>query len=96
MPMISQSIPFVAIRLKRYAKILRINKIEVDAKSGLKMRMVQYWTSPTLGNSASSLARYMRSSGARVPPPPERPTMSRHGDVCIERIERIGLELGTE
>ncbi len=28
--------------------------------------------------------------------PPEKPTMIRHGDVRIERIDRIGLELGTE
>ena len=28
--------------------------------------------------------------------PPERPTRSRHGDMRIERIDRIGLELGTQ
>jgi predicted acyl esterase len=28
--------------------------------------------------------------------PPEKPTIIRHGDVRIERIDRIGLELGTE
>jgi hypothetical protein len=28
--------------------------------------------------------------------PPEKPTIFRHGDVRIERIDRIGLELGAE
>ena len=28
--------------------------------------------------------------------PPEKPTIIRHGDMQIERIDRIGLELGTE
>ena len=28
--------------------------------------------------------------------PPEKPTKFRRGDLCIERIDRIGLELGTE
>ena len=28
--------------------------------------------------------------------PPEKPTRTRHGDVRIERIDRIGLELGSQ
>ena len=28
--------------------------------------------------------------------PPEKPTMSRRGDMRVERIDRMGLELGTE
>jgi hypothetical protein len=47
--------------------------------------------------------RAPQSADARLAPflepesaPPEKPTVTRRGDVRIERIDRIGLELGTQ
>jgi len=67
------------------------------------------WPSPekaTLLISGSTLdlpVRPPRATDALLSPlpgpesaPPEKPTIIRQGDVRIERIDRIGLELGTE
>jgi hypothetical protein len=67
------------------------------------------WPSPEkatlliLGGTLDLPVRPPQATDALLPPlpgpelaPPETPTMSRHGDMRIERIDRIGLELGTE
>ena len=67
------------------------------------------WPSPekaTLLISGGTLnlpVRPPRAADALLPPlpgpesaPPEKPTIIRHGDLRIERIDRIGLELGTD
>jgi predicted acyl esterase len=67
------------------------------------------WPSPEnvtlliLGGTLDLPVRPPRASDARLLPlpgpesaPPERPTIIHRGDVRIERIDRIGLELGTD
>jgi uncharacterized protein len=56
-----------------------------------------------LGGTLDLPARPPRATDALLPPlpgpesaPPETPTRSRRGDMRIERIDRIGLELGTQ
>jgi hypothetical protein len=56
-----------------------------------------------LGGTLDLPIRPPRASDARLSPlpdpasaPPETPTISYHGGVRVERIDRIGLELGTD
>jgi hypothetical protein len=56
-----------------------------------------------LGGTLDLPIRPPRASDALLPPlpdpasaPPETPTISRRGGVRVERIDRIGLELGTQ
>ena len=67
------------------------------------------WPSPEkatlliLGGTLDLAVRPPQATDALLSPlpgpesaPPEKPTRTRHGDVRIERIDRIGLELGTQ
>ena len=67
------------------------------------------WPSPEnatlriLGGTLDLPVRPPRATDALLPPlpgpesaPPEKPTISRHGNMRLERIDRIGLTLGTE
>ena len=65
------------IRGKRSAKCMRTSKIGVDAKSGLKMRMVEQWTSPTLGNSGPNASKWQLGEPYGGPKMPVRPVVRR-------------------
>jgi len=67
------------------------------------------WPSPELatllisGGTLDLPVREPQATDALLPPlpgpasaPPEKPTVTRRGDLHIERIDRLGLELGTE
>src|SRR5262249_5887040 len=59
-------------------------------------------TVPILGGTLDLPVRPLQASDEQLPrlpgpetAPPEKPTIIRRGDMRIERIDRIGLELGT-